>query len=152
MCTNVIIDADMIGRLNSGEMRILLKWIERGEGTIVYSDHTRYSNEIKGKASALFAEHRRNGSADLIKSERVENEESTIDGSMLKSNDSHIVALARASGTTVLCTGDNRLKSDFLNKRLLPPIGRKRRAVYPMSGSDKNRRDFLGRRKCPDRR
>ena len=152
MCTNVIIDADMIGRLNSGEMRILLKWIERGEGTIVYSDHAKYSNEIRGKTYDLFAAYRRNGSAVLMRSEQVENEESTIDDSMLKSNDSHIVALARASGTTVLCTGDNRLKRDFLNRTLLPPIGRKHRAVYPMSGSDKNRRDFLGRRKCPDRR
>ena len=152
MCTKLIIDADMIGKLHSGEMRILLKWIERGEGTIIYSDHAKYSNEMKGKASDLFAEYRRNGSADLIRSKQVENEESTIDGSMLKSNDSHIVALARASGATVLCTGDNRLKRDFLNKTLLPPIGGKRRTVYPMSGSDKNRRDFLGRRKCPDRR
>ena len=152
MCTKLIIDADMIGRLHSGEMRILLNWIERGEGAIVYSDHAKYSNEMKGITSELFAAYRRNGSAVLIRSKRVENEESTIDDGMLKSNDSHIVSLARASGATVLCTGDNRLKRDFLNKTLLPPIGGKRRAVYPMSGSDKNRRDFLGRRKCPAKR
>ena len=79
----------------------------------------------------------------------LKNEESTIDDGMLESNDSYIVALARTSGATVLCTGDNRLKEDF---KALPPIGGKHRAVYPMSGSDKNRRDFLGRRKCPAKR
>ena len=37
----------------------------------------------------------------------------------MKSNDPHILALARASGARLVYTGDGKLIADFKNKRLI---------------------------------
>ena len=55
-----------------------------------------------------------------------------------------------ASDALMLRTEERvQLKQDF--KDLLPRIGRRSRAVYPERGTDRIKRRFLDRRKCPAR-
>lgn len=68
----------------------------------------------------------RAGRAKSVSNHDVDNEERIV--RKLKtciSNDEHIIALARASGARLLCTADNKLKTDFKNKKLIDrPQGR----------------------------
>lgn len=59
---------------------------------------------------------------------------------LCKSNDTHVIALARVSKARLLCSADNLLHTDFKNKQLIDkPRGR----IYQNS-----RHDNLLRRKC----
>ena len=51
----------------------------------------------------------------------VDREERTVGELRLcRSNDLHVVALARLSGARVLCTNDHDLEIDFTNRQLVP--------------------------------
>lgn len=123
--------------------------MEKRNGCIVYTNGGIYAREMKGKALDRFESYRKNGLAKLIKFERVQEAQTRIDLQMLKSDDPHVIALAKVSGATMLCAEDGNLEHDFVNRKLLPNVGRMRRAVYPWSATKKKtRRDFLERRKC----
>ena len=56
----------------------------------------------------------RAGQARMIEKEKVETEMREIEGhKTLKSNDVHILALAKASNTKILCSQDLKLHQDF---------------------------------------
>lgn len=135
MCTSTIIDTSVFKKIGSSEMQPLLDWIERGHGILVYTDGGNYDKELKEsreKAFARFMSYRQSGRARLFRWDLVQNYESELDSTTLRSNDLHIIALARASDTLVLCACDGDLKDDFLNRELLPSVNRRRRAVYPL--------------------
>lgn len=116
-------------------MRPLLDWIKRGHGILVYTDGGNYDKELKKsreKAFARFMSYRQSGRARLFQWNLVLNYESELDSITLRSNDPHVIALARASDTLVLCACDGDLKDDFRNRALLPSVNRRRRAVYPL--------------------
>ena len=152
MCTHTIIDASVFGKLDSANMRQFWNWMKDGHGIIVYTDGGKYDDELRKKAYEAaykrFTAYRQRGQARLFEWYQVREYESVLDTAALRSNDPHIVALAQASDTLVLCTCDGKLKDDFLNQELLPPVKKRRRAVYP-SGDRKKQQDFLRRRECP---
>lgn len=152
MCTRIIIDASVFGKLRSSKMDPFWNWMNSGHGIIVYTDGGKYDEELRKRAHEVaykrFVSYRQKGQLRLSKWDQVREYESALDTAALQSNDPHIVALAQASGTLVLCTCDGDLKHDFLNRDLLPPVQKRRRAVYP-SGDRKKQQDFLRRRRCP---
>lgn len=156
MCTHTIIDASVCGKIDSAQMQPLLGWIKRGHGILVYTDGGRYDKELRNKACKkaydLFMSYRRSGQARLFRWNQVGTQESELDSATLRSNDPHIIALAQASDTLVLCTCDGDLKEDFLNRELLPHVNRRRRAVYPLRITRKRQQDFLRSRECPRHR
>ena len=68
------------------------------------------------------------GRMRVISEEKVNAETARLDKEGLcKSDDSHVIALARISGARLLCSNDNDLQQDFKNKSL---IDRPRGKVY----------------------
>lgn len=110
MCTHTIIDASVCGKIDSAQMQPLLGWIKRGHGILVYTDGGRYDKELRNKACKkaydLFMSYRRSGQARLFRWNQVGTQESELDSAALRSNDPHVIALARASDTLVLCAYD----------------------------------------------
>ena len=84
--------------------------------------------------------------------EELEAEEKRLPEEGIKSNDAHVIALARVSGARILYSDDGDLRDDFRNLSLVPrPRGR----LYPMGESEnarKQRRNLLKRTDlCPNR-
>jgi hypothetical protein len=140
MC--VIIDANLAGKVFAtpcdGDFKPLWDWVfdKRKQGCVVFGGHLaeelcRIRRVREGGARAL-SELKRAGRAHEIPREPVEQEERvvrslrTASGKRLcKSNDPHVVALARLSGARVLCSADKTLHADFKNLMLVPrPKGR----------------------------
>jgi len=140
MC--VIIDANLAGKVFAtpcdSNFKPLWDWVfdTRKQGCIVYGGHLagelfRLRRVREGNRTAL-RELKRAGRAHEIPREPVEQEERvvrslrTAGGKRLcKSNDPHVVALARISGARVLCSADQTLHADFKNLLLVPrPKGR----------------------------
>lgn len=103
-------------------------WMERGWGSLIYSTGGQYGTELdrspnlKRKLEA----YARQGRARLIPAEAFERDERVLARRRdLRSDDPHVLALARASGARLLYTGDNELIADFKNKALIDdPRGR----------------------------
>ena len=88
--------------------------------------------EVDDRASCLLHKHKA-GTADF------------------RSDDYHIIALAQISGARMLCSGDQRLHRDFVNKEL---ISNPRGKVYATSvdeSLDKKHRRLLSQRLCSRR-
>lgn len=154
MCMNVIIDANVAGELirseEQGDGQLLREWIEQGHGTVVYSGSREYRREIRPgtRIFRLFEQYRKSGRARRIDTSRMRRSEKLIDQAGMKSDDLYALALALASDALVLYSNDDDLKGDFTNRKLLPKVGRKDRAVYPARDTRSKKRKFLNRRHC----
>ena len=95
----------------------------------------------------------RNGRAIALSHDRVDAlAEKLREEGACKSDDEHVIALARASGARLLYSKDGALQADFKNRTLLrDPRGK----VLPTGNGAKDRRNrnrLLGRRAlCPNR-
>lgn len=145
MC--IIVDADRLGSFLSGldgaDGDPIRKWLgiasvgddfrvnpadtDRRDSTtrrgrLVYTTGGKFEEEIckkvnaKNRLEALVDA----GRARHISWPRVETEQKKLlDEDVFKSNDSHVLALAIASGARVLYTGDQKLIDDFKNKEIV---------------------------------
>ena len=153
MCTKTIIDASVFGKFDAPQMRPFWNWMNNGHGILIYTDGGKYDKELRERAPTAYRRltaYRQSGQFRLVKWDQVREYELALNRSSLRSNDPHVIALARASDALVLCSCDGDLKRDFVNRALLPHVNRRQRAVYP-SGDRKKQREFLHRRKCPAR-
>jgi hypothetical protein len=120
-------------------------WLKR-DGILVYGG--KLAAEL-GKVTAsrrLLVELVRGGRAILEAAEEVDREESLLRVTgHCKSDDQHVVALARISGARVLFTEDRLLMDDFQNPLLLRPKGK----IYRRSS---HRRLLAHRRGCRKQR
>lgn len=130
MC--LIVDANLASAVFASppgdDFSPILDWLDRGDGCLVFGG--RLATEM----SRLHKPHRyllalwRAGRARRLPDEQVEQEESVVaDTGLCRSNDSHVLALARVSGARVLCTDDKKLQRDFKNPQL---VARPRGSVY----------------------
>ncbi len=119
----MIIDANQIGRFlsESGDMAPIHGWLEKG-GQLIYSNHEKLKRELMKsgrKAHNHFTALRRRDRAVQIDKGKVSQAMKEIEAENKKShrerksNDSHILGLARASGAKLLCTEDRGLEKDF---------------------------------------
>ncbi len=138
MCIRTILDTSAFRFLFSGiknsAVDQLRKWINGGNGIIVYSTYGKYGEELSRHTEArnLIFSFVDNGQA--IDIDRIEFEKSLnrIPGTPpRKSNDDQILALARASKATVLFSCDRNLCKDFANAEVIPKIGRQGRRSIP---------------------
>ncbi|MXZ17811.1 MAG: PIN domain-containing protein [Rhodothermaceae bacterium] len=163
MCVRTVLDASAFGHLCSGTKNSagdqLRKWIDRGDGVVVYSTYEKYGEELSKHRKARELLENFVGNLKAIDVDRTDFEEalSQITGNPLrKSNDEHILALAIAGKATVLFSCDDDLCKDFSNVRVIPKIGkRKRRSVPGLDGEFPNDtthagkvRKFLNKRYC----
>ena len=124
MC--MIVDANKLGEFladpPNADALPIRNWLHRrsGSGTLVYSTGGKFECELHGKARRKVADFAQAGKARLVPAARFAKDEAELCASgQLRSDDPHVLALARASGARLLYTGDGKLKTDFKNHRLI---------------------------------
>lgn len=128
MC--IIVDTDRIGRFladpSDDDSEPVRRWLDRGWGLVVYATEERFRKEIAHSARIRLREYVRAGRAKRIPIEQYGDDVRKLqDSGRLRSNDAHVLALARASGARLLYTGDTKLMDDFRDKALIDkPRGR----------------------------
>ena len=99
----------------------------------------------------LLEKYRESGQAEIFGAGKIREAQENLPINHARSNDLHILALARTSNATLLFSNDKKLHDDFRNRKLLPNVGHRRRAVFPDTSSPKNQERFLSRRRCKNR-
>ena len=122
MC--IIVDNDRLGRFLSDptddDSTPIRTWLDSGRGMVVYATEGGFREEIAHSAKSRLAEFVRAGRAIHIPVDRFADDERELrESDLLRSNDPHVLALARASGARLLYTGDTDLTADFKDKRLI---------------------------------
>lgn len=114
MC--MILDNDTWGDFlkQKPDMQPIHDWLKQKNGKLVYSNHQGFQ-ELSEKYQQSLREYRRAGQAHLVPGEEVEKEIREIkkEHNIEKSDDSHILGLAKAFNITVLCTKDQLLHKYF---------------------------------------
>ena len=93
-------------------------WLKKKNGKLVYSDHQLFQRELTRKQKLFLKKYSKLSKAEFVPKKEVEK----IIGKLrknktIKSNDIHILGLAKANKVKVLCTRDKKLEKDF--KRIL---------------------------------
>ena len=101
-------------------------WMENRFGKLVYSFGGKFGTEMSSRAKEKLKGLDQSGKAkQIIPKELVNQERKMPKNVKFKSNDKHILALARASGASLLYTEDKSLMEDFKNIKLINnPRGR----------------------------
>ncbi len=126
----MIVDADRIGSFledrEDSDAAPIHRWLSRGRGKLVYSTGGKFATEVLRRQRQRLLEYDRAGRARRIPAHSfVADERRLRRQGGLRSNDAHVIALARASGARLLYTGDRRLMQDFRDPRFVQkPRGR----------------------------
>ena len=127
MC--IIVDAccaNSLGNADWPQAHLIRDWV-RGGGKIVSGGLLQ--RELKNTAlQALLVQWSASGRLINKDPTEIKIEEEKLDRSKVKSNDLHVIALARLSGAKVIVTRDQDLMYDLKKS---PEIG-KARKIYPM--------------------
>ena len=108
------------------------EWLQNGR-KLVFSTGGGFTDEVgeSQKYTQKLVEYLRSGRADFFPCEKFASDEEFLKNSnLLKSNDPHVLALARYTGTRLLFTGDSQLIQDFKNSEV---INKPRGKVYSNS-------------------
>ena len=125
----MIIDANVLGTFlgdpEDEDCMPIYRWMKNG-GKIIYSSGGKFDNETSSSAKGKLFELTGKGSAIFVRAERFASIEANVEArGYCKSNDFHILALAKFTGTRVLYTRDKNLIQDFKNKDVVAgPRGR----------------------------
>ena len=129
MC--IIVDANRLGAFLAdppgADAKPLRAWLDRG-GRIVYSTGGAFAREVGRPTRDRLLTYVRAGRARLIPADRFADDEHRLRADPdLRSDDPHVLALAREAGVRLLHTGDADLTADFKNRKF---IDRPRGKVY----------------------
>ena len=121
MC--IIIDTNKINNFLTDrfapDAKPIDKWISSKKGFMVYSASGKLGEEL-GFAKTRLRDYSREGRAILINSSLIESEQKKLKkADKHRSNDVHILALAKASGARLLYTADVALMDDFKNGEII---------------------------------
>ncbi|MEX6506693.1 hypothetical protein [Jiella sp. M17.18] len=72
----------------------------------------------------LLAEWARGGRLERLDTDLVDREEAAVESLPLRSDDPHVLALARVSNSRLLYTQDGNLIVDFKNRQIIDPRGK----------------------------
>lgn len=124
------------------DARPIHEWI-RKKGRLVFSTGGKFGSELGDRATRRLTDYARRGGAKRVdQSELRKGERQLIESGNLKSDDAHVLALAKVSGARLLYTGDRLLMEDFTDREI---INNPRGKVYSGAGN----RDLLNRVACP---
>ncbi len=142
MC--IIIDASMFGLYcdrDRSDLKPVRKWV-MGPGKIAYSTEGKYGAELKRSKQMWdqIKQYRLVGKAELVSAAKIRAKMRALKQQNLKSNDSHIIALAQASGANLLAAEDKGLEKDFTNRTLI-----KNGKIY----KNQSHAHLLTDRRCP---
>ncbi len=111
MC--VILDACMYSDFcdpQNHHMKPLRKWIDKN-GKIAYSATKKFESELPERMKGIFASYREAGKLKLVNKGAVMRIQNSLTG--LRSNDPHIIALAKVAEVNLLVSSDKKLQRDF---------------------------------------
>ncbi len=133
MC--VIVDASVAGLVfadpHRADYQPLWDWLERKGGALVYGGRLATNGELKGKKTLLAKLKQAGRAYECLKADVDREERAVKKMGLCRSNDPHVIALARVSGARVLCSDDGDLEADFKNQQLVPaPKG----SIYKNAG------------------
>lgn len=87
---------------------------------IVYGGHLTVEYSRNNAVRRIVIQLDRAGRARRVNDDSVNQEQIQVqDSGLCRSDDEHIIALARVSNTRLLCSNDINLHTDFTNQRLL---------------------------------
>ena len=117
----MIVDANVLGMFllqpRNEDIAPIYGWLQSGWGSIVYSTGGQFQREIDDRNRERLAGLVRAGRARQVLWDRVQPYETQFEN--IRSDDPHILALARAEGVRLLYTRDNRLRRDFTDGDIL---------------------------------
>jgi predicted nucleic acid-binding protein len=127
----LIVDTNLAARVfaepSEADFAPILDWLER-DGCLVVGGPLAGELARIERARRYLLGLLRAGRARRIPDVQVDEERRTVeDMDLCRSNDIHVLALARASGARVVCTHDRDLQRDFRNPAIL---SRPRGSVY----------------------
>ena len=122
MC--LIIDANRLGAFLSDpaheDAAPIRNWLDRRGGRIVYSTGGAFATEVGRGTRAKLLAYSQAGKAQLVSADRfVDDERSLRERTDLRSDDPHVLALARWARVRLLYTADADLIADFKNKQFI---------------------------------
>ena len=123
MCA--IVDAnvrdEVFGDNPTGAGKFFREWLAKPNGGILVVGGTKLRKELGSAKFIIFLQERINaGRARRIPDGIVDDEESELRAQdICRSDDEHILALARKSGARLLFTNDNDLIRDFKNSKII---------------------------------
>ena len=129
MC--IIVDANRLGAFLADppgeDAKPLRAWVGRG-GRIVYSTGGAFAREVGRRTRDRLLTYVRAGRATVVPADRFADDEHRLRTDPdLRSDDAHVLALAREAKVRLLHTGDADLTADFKNRKF---IDRPRGKVY----------------------
>ena len=156
MCA--IVDANLASRFFGdpvdAELRPLWDWISSGRGVLVVGGQLLDELDEVGDARRVLRNWEHARLAWVASHGEVERETRKLKRAnrrtkLYRSDDLHVIALARVSGARLLCSGDKRLHADFDNRDL---INNPRGKVYQDSSHARLLRSNASwHRRCPHR-
>ena len=119
MC--IIVDAccGHFMKLGNANAKPIHQWITNRNGRIA-TGGKNLRELIRCGLGTLLVEYRKAGKLCEFAEVRIEAQRKQIDESKIRSNDAHVILLARVSGSRLVYTNDNLLKNDLRNSSLVP--------------------------------
>lgn len=145
MC--MIVDTDRLADFaaESVESAPIHLWLRKLQGNVVYSTGGKFDSELNRvpEARRRLEAYQRAGRARFVPPDSLREEVAGLEtGELVRSNDAHVLALARVSGARLLYTGDKALMDDFRDPEIVPrPKGK----IYSGAGN----KSLLTRDACP---
>ena len=144
MC--IIVDADRIvdffSKPNNEDAAPIHKWLEKKLGVLIYSTGSKFAGELQQKTRRALLEYVKAGYAKPISASDFQEEQHRLQkNSAVKSNDCHVLALAKFAKVRILYTGDGDLKKDFKNKCLI--------SKGKLYTGKQNEKELLNKWRCP---
>ena len=125
MC--MIVDANRLGIFLADPVHEdsvpVRRWLDAQGGRIVYSTGGKFAKEVVGKARTKLEAYAQAGKAVFVPPERFEADAGDL-APRIRSDDPHVLALARVAKVRLLYTGDSDLIDDFKDRSLISPRGR----------------------------
>ena len=133
MC--IIIDANCLGKFlkepPDEDSEPVRKWLDSGQGRLVYSTGGKFANEIVGDARKKLRGYSQKGIATLVPMAKIGGLERQLAGHKeLQSDDPHVLALALFAKVRLLYSHDKDLIKDFKNTEIITKIKKGKGKVY----------------------
>ena len=117
-----ILDVNCLGEFKNPadeNMAPVREWHERQNGKFVYAGTRKFRKDWeKENHQKLIRTWKRRGKLKTVDAGKVEKETATLEG-QIRSDDPHIIALARVANVKMLISHDRDLHDDFTNRKLI---------------------------------
>ena len=95
-------------------MQPVHQWLEGKNGKLLYSDHESFQKELTLSHKKVLKSYYQSGHARFVPKKQLEKTINSLRKThQFKSNDMHILGLAKVGQVKVLCTKDKDLHHDF---------------------------------------